>query len=142
MRIKDNLSTPKSEFSEIRHLTEIIANKTLEELEEEGTFVFPETVSDVEDISGDQFILKSVNDDYWTGNVMGFIGLENERLVIGSRFDSDGNDFFSAVYAAESDGLPKFRQSRDRCQSRQPSVQSADFIVSVLSQSSHEKRNL
>ncbi|WP_242848021.1 5-methylcytosine restriction system specificity protein McrC [Proteiniclasticum ruminis] len=75
-------------------ITNKIANKTLEQLEREGVFVFPELISDTEDLVKEQLILQSINDSYRTGNVMGFIGCGNERLVIESRFSTGKNDFF------------------------------------------------
>lgn len=92
--IKDNTPEKKVLFSDIQSLTSKIANKTLGQLEREGVFVFPEMVRDAKDISRAQMILWSDHDTYKTGNVMGFIGYKNERLIIGSRFDNDKKDFF------------------------------------------------
>lgn len=94
LRIKDNSFQKKTEFADIPHLTSKIADKTLEQLEREGLFVFPEIVADAEDITSEQFILQSVNDSFRTGNVMGFLGLGTERLIIESRFSNENNDFF------------------------------------------------
>jgi 5-methylcytosine-specific restriction endonuclease McrBC regulatory subunit McrC len=57
-------------------------------------FVFPEFVVDAEDITRDQMIIQSVNDSYRFGNVMGFLGCGDERLIIESRFSSQDDDFF------------------------------------------------
>ena len=62
LKIKDNSLQKKESFSQIRILTNKIADKTLEHLEREGVFIFPETVKDAEDITQDQMILQSVND--------------------------------------------------------------------------------
>ena len=94
LKIKDNTQSKKAAFAEIRTLTGRIADKTLEQLEREGVFVFPESVIEAEDITKDQMILQSVNDSYRTGNVMGFIGCGNERLNIESRFCGEGEDYF------------------------------------------------
>lgn len=94
LRIKDNAQLKKESFSDIETLTSKIADKTLEQLEREGLFVFPEIVKDAEDISRDQFILQSINDSYHSGNVMGFLGCGDERLIIESRFCGEGEDFF------------------------------------------------
>lgn len=94
LRIKDNTQQKKEIFSQIKTLTNKIADKTLEQLEREGVFVFPEIVKDAEDITQDQMILQSVNDTYRTSNVMGFLGCGDERLIIESRFSGDGEDFF------------------------------------------------
>ena len=49
LRIKDNSQQKKDAFSQVARLTGKIADKTLEQLEREGVFVFPETVKDAED---------------------------------------------------------------------------------------------
>lgn len=94
LRIKDNSRQKKDAFSQVAKLTGRIADKTLEQLEREGVFVFPKTVKDAGDISRDQMILQSVNDTYRASNVMGFLGCGDERLVIESRFCGEGEDFF------------------------------------------------
>lgn len=94
LKIKDNSVQKKETFSEIKNLTTKIADKTLEQLEREGVFVFPEIVREAEDITQDQMILQSVNDTYRTSNVMGFLGCGDERLIIESRFCKTGEDFF------------------------------------------------
>ena len=53
-KIKDNSQQKKDSFSDIGTLTGKIADKTLEQLEREGVFVFPEIVKDAEDITRDQ----------------------------------------------------------------------------------------
>ena len=93
-RIRDNSQIRKEDFSEVASIARKVADKTLEQLEREGVFVFPEIIKDAEDITEDQMILQSINDSYRSGNVMGFLGCGNERLIIQSRFCSDDNDFF------------------------------------------------
>jgi len=94
LKIKDNSQQKKDAFSHIRNLTNKIADKTLEQLEREGVFVFPETVKGAADITQDQMILQSVNDTYRSSNVMGFLGYGDERLIIESRFCGEGEDYF------------------------------------------------
>ena len=94
LKIKDNTQIRKESFSDIRNLVGKIADKTLEQLEQEGVFVFPELVADAEDITKDQMILQSVNDSFRSGNVMGFLGCGNERLIIESRFCGEEEDYF------------------------------------------------
>lgn len=95
VKINDNTSTKKDVFINIPKLTNSIVNKTLKQLEQEGVFVFPELVDDANDISKDQMILQSVDDNLCSGNVMGFIGYGNEeRLIINSRFSRDNEDYF------------------------------------------------
>lgn len=94
LKVKDNQTRKKEAFNEISNLTSKIADKTLEQLEREGIFVFPELIRDADDLTRDQMILWSVNDTFRTGNVMGFLGCGEERLIITSRFGTDHNDFF------------------------------------------------
>ena len=94
LKIKDNTQAKKDFFSEVSNLTRKIADKTLEQLEREGVFVFPEFVVDAEDITKDQIILQSVNDAFRAGNIMGFLGYGDERLIIESRFCGDNEDYF------------------------------------------------
>ena len=86
LKIKDNSQSKKFAFSPIGKLTGKIADKTLGQLEHEGVFVFPELIKDTEDIAQEQMLLQSVNDTYRSGNVMGFLGYGDERLIIESRF--------------------------------------------------------
>lgn len=94
LKIKDNTQVKKYAFSSIEVLTRRIADKTLEQLEREGVFVFPEFIVEAEDLTKDQMILQSVNGSYRAGNVMGFLGCGNERLIIESRFSSEEEDYF------------------------------------------------
>lgn len=93
IKIKDNSRIPKASLSGISLLTSKIADKTLEQLENEGIFVFPEILRDADDITKDQMILQSVNNYYLSSNVMGFMGLGDEKLIVESRFSGNGQDF-------------------------------------------------
>jgi len=94
LRVKDNSKLKQDIFSDIMGIAGRISDKTLEQLEREGVFIFPEILHNAEDLTEDQMILRSVNDCFFTGNVMGYLGYGNERLIIGSRFGDDDNDFF------------------------------------------------
>ena len=102
LRITDNSLKSQEDFKHIPKLVDQIKDKTLDCLEKKGIFVFP-TLADAEDLTKEQKILESVNSDYRTQNVMGFLGYGDgdnaERLVISSRFtksdDKDGSkDYF------------------------------------------------
>lgn len=92
--IKDNSKVNKDKFCEIGNVITRIADKTLQQLAKEGIFIFPESIQDAEDITQDQMILQSANDSYCSGNVMGFLGCGNERLIIESRFSLGKHDYF------------------------------------------------
>lgn len=94
LTIKDNASNNKNDFIEVSGITDRVVDKTLEQLEKEGIFVFPELIKNAEDITKDQVILQSKNDTYRSSNVMGFLGYGKERLVIESRFSNNKEDYF------------------------------------------------
>lgn len=95
IRVKDNnKKIPKKELENIPNLLDKIVNKTLGQLERERLFIFPEHIKDSDNITSDQMILQNIDDYYQTGNIMGFLGLGNERFIIESRFCDKNNDFF------------------------------------------------
>lgn len=94
MKIKDNSEYPKEDFNVIKPLVDKIADKTLDDLEKEEIFVFPELLGDAKDLTKDLWVLKSENGKYRTSNVMGFLGFGNDRLVIESRFCGKNEDYF------------------------------------------------
>lgn len=92
--LKDNSSYPKKDLEALPNLVSRIANKTLDHLGED-VFIFPEGAKTLKDLDKNQMILRSQNGQFLTSNVMGFLGYEDERLVIESRFSSDGDsDYF------------------------------------------------
>lgn len=93
IKIKDNSRSPKESLAGISRLISKIADKTLEQLENEGIFVFPKILRDADDITKDQMVLQSMNNYYLSSNVMGFMGLGDEKLIIESRFSGKGHDF-------------------------------------------------
>ena len=95
MRINDNSYVEKAKvYEEIPKLIKKIENKTLAQLENEGLFVFPETSKYLNDLEEEQVVIETLNNCYHTGNIIGFLGLDKERLVISSRFASEENDYF------------------------------------------------
>ena len=105
----NNLNIHEEALSSIPNLREKITNKTLGELEKEGVFVFPEGAKETEDLDNAQMILQKINSNYQTGNIMGFLGLGKERLVISSRFSNDGTentDFFLHYLLSRVVNLP------------------------------------
>lgn len=94
IRIKDNSTINKDDLSTAANIVKKIADKSFEQLEREGMLIFPPTVKDSPDLTGEQTVIQSVNNTYRTSNVMGFIGLGDERIIIASRFCSGDNDYF------------------------------------------------
>ena len=108
LKIKDNQYLPKEDFYKVKSIASCVSDKTLEQLEREGVFVFPEIIKDAEDITKDQMILQSCNDMYCSGNVMGFLGSGDERLVIESRFSRGENDYFFQYLLEKVLDFPNF----------------------------------
>lgn len=108
LRIKDNQRKAKEDFFEVPMVVNRIADRTLEQLEKEGVFVFPEDIKETDDLTKDQMILQSYNDEYVSGNVVGFLGVGDERLVIESRFGKGENDFFFQYLLEKVLDFPNF----------------------------------
>ena len=108
LKIKDNQYRAKEDFFEVKAVINRVADKTLAQLEHEGVFVFPEGVADAEDLAKDQMIIQSYNDSYVSGNVMGFLGVEDERIVIESRFSKRENDYFFQYLLEKVLDFPNF----------------------------------
>ena len=106
--IKDNQYSSKHNFDSVKDAAGSIADKTLFELEKEGVFVFPSCISDSEDLERDQMILQSCNDMYASGNVMGFLGVGDQRIVIESRFSKGNKDFFFQYLLEKVLDFPNF----------------------------------
>lgn len=95
--IKDNSCKPFSELDEqARRNLNVLANRTIKQLaKEDGLLVFPPNLDNDEEQLGDKFALQTINDQYVTSNIMGFVGVGDTRLRICSRFgDKSGDDFF------------------------------------------------
>ncbi|GAA3720749.1 McrC family protein [Salinicoccus jeotgali] len=94
MKTKDNTMTTSADVSISKAFIDKIANKDIEELETSNLFLFPPKVSESDDLDASRFVMMANTDDIRTTNVMGVIGYKNERLFIGSRFDSENDYFF------------------------------------------------
>ena len=78
-----------------------IADKTVAQLcrENENLLIFPYSIESSDDRIGDSSVMSILNTDdsekvrITTGNVMGFIGVENLQIKIKSRFDVGRDDF-------------------------------------------------
>lgn len=96
--IKDNdKKISPDEFDTVSNLKEKILDKTLEELEETGIFVFPPLIKDTRGMTKNEMIIKhgykkKIGDVIQTGNIMGVLGYEDETLIITSRFASKTDD--------------------------------------------------
>ena len=93
IKIKDNEIRSKEDFSIIPGIINAISDKSLEQLEKDGLFIFPEAINESDDITGDQFVIRSINECYCSSNVMGFLGCGDERLTIQSRFNTGDEDY-------------------------------------------------
>ena len=97
MRITDNQhKIVKEEFVEgYPKLSNLLLDRTLESLsQDERIFIFPNDLKNSPDLEKDQKIFETVNQKIKTGNVIGFLGCGQERLIISSRFSDESNDYF------------------------------------------------
>lgn len=108
IKIKDNQYINKNKVIDVGNIIDRVANKTLEKLENEGVFVFPEVLHDTKDMSKDQMIIQNYNEGYLSGNVMGYLGVGNEYLTIESRFSTGGNDYFFQYILNKVFDFPNF----------------------------------
>lgn len=94
IKIKDNSSRNSNEFSEIPNIISSVLDKSVSELEKTGIFVFPNNLKEQEGITEEQTILNKVGQNYRSSNIMGFLGYNQENLIIESRFSEGQNDYF------------------------------------------------
>lgn len=96
--LKDNCKKPIILDSNVREDLMKIANIKISDLCGEnnnpGLLVFPRDLDQYNDDIGKSPILSYSNGNIETGNIMGFIGIGETRIKIGSRFDNDKNDYF------------------------------------------------
>lgn len=59
-----------------------------------GLLVFPPNLNEYGDEIGEQHIIQYWNNTLQTGNIMGFVGINNTRLRIHSRFSTGDDDYF------------------------------------------------
>ena len=97
MRITDNQhKIIKEDFvAEYPKISQVLLDRTLDNLsQEDSIFIFPNDLKNSPDLDKDQKILETVNQKIKTGNVIGFLGCGQERLIISSRFSSKSDDYF------------------------------------------------
>lgn len=97
MRITDNQhKIAKEDFvAEYPKLSQALLDRTLDNLSrEDRIFIFPNDLMNSPDLDKDQKIFETVNQEIKTGNVIGFLGCDQERLTISSRFSDESNDHF------------------------------------------------
>ena len=97
MRITDNQHriTKEDFVAEYPKLSQALLDRTLDNLsKEDNIFIFPNDLTHTPDLDKDQKIFETVNQEIKTGNVIGFLGCNQERLTISSRFSDKYNDYF------------------------------------------------
>ena len=97
MWITDNQhKIAKEDFvAEYPKLSQALLDRTLDNLsKEDNIFIFPNDLTHTPDLDKDQKIFETVNQKIKTGNVIGFLGCDQERLTISSRFSDESNDHF------------------------------------------------
>ena len=97
MRITDNQHRIVKEnfVAEYPKLSQALLDRTLDNLsKEDNIFIFPNDLTHTPDLDKDQKIFETINQEIKTGNVIGFLGCNQERLTISSRFSDKYNDYF------------------------------------------------
>ena len=97
MRITDNQHRIAKEnfVAEYPKLSQAVLDRTLDNLsKEDNIFIFPNDLTHTPDLDKDQKIFETVNQEIKTGNVIGFLGCDQERLMISSRFSDESDDYF------------------------------------------------
>ena len=97
MRITDNQHRIAKEnfVAEYPKLSQALLDRTLDNLsKEDNIFIFPNDLTHTPDLDKDQKIFETVNQEIKTGNVIGFLGCDQERLMISSRFSDESDDYF------------------------------------------------
>ena len=93
----------KGKVCSIKEVSDIlsIANKPIKQLCEEDShlLVFPSSIDDADGRIGDSSIVDIYSEDeksvrIKSGNIMGFVGRNNQLLKIYSRFDNSKSDYF------------------------------------------------
>ena len=87
IQLKDNSKKQRNEVEISDDFLNQIANKTLENFQKEGLFIFPADLSESNDLESSQKILETIGNELQTGNVMGILKRGEEELFIQSRFD-------------------------------------------------------
>ena len=98
VKIKDNSKIEKEQISNAKNIIEKVKDKTIDQLNSEGIFIFPEVLENIEDLSEEQMVISTINDKYHSTNVMGFLGYKDERLIIESRFSKDNKEDYFFQY--------------------------------------------
>ena len=96
MRLTDNFSVAKSEFeADYPQLSEKLLDRTLENFSKaDNILIFPHDLLESTDLEKDGKVLETVSGQIKTQNIIGFLGYENERLTIHSRFANGDDDYF------------------------------------------------
>ena len=91
-KIKDNQLKLKTDFADVKAITDIIADKTFEQLEKDGIFVFPEVIKDAdlykERISSDGYGISLKG-----SKLLESLGSAREEMVLGVLGNADNKDY-------------------------------------------------
>lgn len=96
MRLTDNFSVAKSKFeADYPQLSEKLLDRTLDNFsKEDNILIFPHDLLESPDLEKDGKVLETVSGQIKTQNIIGFLGYENERLTIHSRFANGDDNYF------------------------------------------------
>lgn len=107
VRVADNRTVHSTLACQIPRVIDLVANQDLTNLEQQGILLFPGSLNQAQGLAGEQFVLKSKGKgQYQTGNLMGYVQVEDEQLVIASRFSPLETDYFLHYMLAKVFDIP------------------------------------
>ena len=92
--IKDNSRIEATTLAPVKDIVAAVSDRSIARLSQEGLLVFPQSIQDSPDLDECQMVLEKDSGGYRSGNLMGYLGYQDEQLVIDSRFASSAGDFF------------------------------------------------
>lgn len=107
IRVTDNSTLLAASVDGIPKVIDLIADQELISLERQGILLFPGSMAQSQDMTSKQVVLKSKGKtQYQTGNLMGLVQVDDEQLVIASRFSPLETDYFLHYMLAKVLDIP------------------------------------
>lgn len=93
MTMEDNTEYTESQVLQLNNIITKISDKNLGILK--NIFIYPKTLEKAEDLEDKQIVIETTKNGYKTNNLVGFIGCNDEKLIIKSRF---GDNLFEYLF--------------------------------------------